>query len=719
MTQPAEHRSVLRFGVFEADLRAGELRRNGRALKLQEKPFQLLTALLEQPGEVVTKEELQERLWPDVAVDADAGLGEAVYRLRQALDDSAHAPRYVQTVPKRGYRFIAAVDAGPVSPPESEPPPPPPWKLAALLGGLALAVLLLGGAYYLSVDDPAPTPQVRRFSIRPALPLYLTSSSSRMVSVSPNGRYIAYVTETEPRKDRASWLWIHDLRLGRSRRIEGIGVAKSPFWSADSRFVIFGGAEDPEDRFKNLLKVPAAGGPVAKVSDLQGGYRQGSAGEDDTLFIHAGSPGQAWTVPLSGGSPQPVFSDQEKAEILPKTPKAELDVGWFPQALPSVGATRGLLFGTLAPWRMYAMDLASRRLQDLGSGREVFYSPTGHLLYRKGADLWATPFSPATLQTQGEPFRVRDNVRSPTASNDGLLVYFDGTYRLYRLAWRSRGGARLEEVGPGSDGMISQDGNRVVMMAGDRPYEAIEWQDIRSGRRVRLAEGGFEAMPVWSPDGDEAAISSTRDGEPQVYVLRVDGSGKVQKVLKNAGRDFPDDWSHDGKFLAIQRNEPNRFRKDLVYAQRDPETDEWTEKPLRQTEFDEYFARFSPHGRYYAYVSDETGSNEIIVREFPNGERRWVISRGEGAGRPRWSRESGEIFYVAGGMLYAVKTSTKPEFTHGKPTPLFPVKPKDGAFNDVSADGRKFLFAEPIEQPEPLIRVVENWYEEFRNRKED
>lgn len=84
MTQSARRITILRFGVFEVDLRAGELRRNGRPLRLQEKPFQLLAALLEHPGEVVTKEELQQRLWPDVAVDADAGLGEAVYRLRQA-----------------------------------------------------------------------------------------------------------------------------------------------------------------------------------------------------------------------------------------------------------------------------------------------------------------------------------------------------------------------------------------------------------------------------------------------------------------------------------------------------------------------------------------------------------------------------------------------------------------------------------------------------------
>jgi DNA-binding winged helix-turn-helix (wHTH) protein len=100
----------LRFGDFEADLQAGELRHEGQRLKLQEKPFQLLAVLLEQPGRVVTREELRQRLWPaDTFVDFEAGLNTAVRKLRQALDDSAESPRYVETLPKRGYRFVAPV----------------------------------------------------------------------------------------------------------------------------------------------------------------------------------------------------------------------------------------------------------------------------------------------------------------------------------------------------------------------------------------------------------------------------------------------------------------------------------------------------------------------------------------------------------------------------------------------------------------------------------
>jgi DNA-binding winged helix-turn-helix (wHTH) protein len=98
---------VVRFGIFEVDLRAGELRKSGLKLKLSGQPFQVLTILLEHPGEVVTREELQQRLWPDTFVDAERGLNTAINKIREVLGDSAENPRFVETLPRRGYRFLA------------------------------------------------------------------------------------------------------------------------------------------------------------------------------------------------------------------------------------------------------------------------------------------------------------------------------------------------------------------------------------------------------------------------------------------------------------------------------------------------------------------------------------------------------------------------------------------------------------------------------------
>ena len=122
-----------RFGAFEADPRSGELVKNGRRVRLQEQPFQLLSALLERPGEVVTREELRTLLWPQTVVDYDHGLNKAVSKIREALGDSAESPRFVETVARRGYRFLAdvtvVIDGS--APREPDPSPPPPAPEAA------------------------------------------------------------------------------------------------------------------------------------------------------------------------------------------------------------------------------------------------------------------------------------------------------------------------------------------------------------------------------------------------------------------------------------------------------------------------------------------------------------------------------------------------------------------------------------------------------------
>src|SRR2546426_4668263 len=119
--------SPIRFGIFEVDLQAGELRRQGFKIKLQEQPFQILIMLLDRPGEVVSREDLQKKLWPaDTFVDFDRGVNRAINRLREALGDNADSPRFIETMPRRGYRFIAPVEAArpavPIGPTEVSQP---------------------------------------------------------------------------------------------------------------------------------------------------------------------------------------------------------------------------------------------------------------------------------------------------------------------------------------------------------------------------------------------------------------------------------------------------------------------------------------------------------------------------------------------------------------------------------------------------------------------
>jgi TolB-like protein/DNA-binding winged helix-turn-helix (wHTH) protein/Flp pilus assembly protein TadD len=176
MPPPVNASRYLRFGVFEADVEALELRKGGKLLPLQEQPFQLLAILLKRPGELVTREELQAALWPQTVVDFDHGLNKAVSKIRDALGDSAENPRFVQTVARRGYRFLADVSAVGLAPaysPAVEAAPPPAtssprrfWRRIAVATGLAAALLLVIIALRLTSTFKS-SPQVHSLAVLP------------------------------------------------------------------------------------------------------------------------------------------------------------------------------------------------------------------------------------------------------------------------------------------------------------------------------------------------------------------------------------------------------------------------------------------------------------------------------------------------------------------------------------------------------------------------
>lgn len=164
---------VLRFATFEVDLRAGELRQDGARVRLQDKPFRLLAALLEHPGDLVTREELCRRLWPsDTFVDFDNSLNNAVNRVRAALGDAADQPRFVETVGRRGYRFVAPVEPAPpataASPPTTVGEPPVRTRLRRVVVGVVLLALAGAGAGWLAWRSrPEPADAIRSLAVLP------------------------------------------------------------------------------------------------------------------------------------------------------------------------------------------------------------------------------------------------------------------------------------------------------------------------------------------------------------------------------------------------------------------------------------------------------------------------------------------------------------------------------------------------------------------------
>ena len=189
----------VRFGLFEADLRTGELFRNGARVRLQEQPFRILSMLLEKPADVVTREELRERLWPaDTFVDFDHSLNAAIRRLRDALGDSAENPRFVGTVARRGYRFLAPVEgngaasSAPVLTDASPARKKPPWRrLPWIIVVIAVLGIGISIGFQATLRQRTP-PQVskRRLTANPPeVPV-------RMNGLSPDGQFLAFADTT-------------------------------------------------------------------------------------------------------------------------------------------------------------------------------------------------------------------------------------------------------------------------------------------------------------------------------------------------------------------------------------------------------------------------------------------------------------------------------------------------------------------------------------------
>ena len=405
-----------------------------------------------------------------------------------------------------------------------------------------------------------------------------------------------------------------------------------------------------------------------------------------------------------------------------------------PRFLPSEAGARVLVFafGFLTEQTMMVQNVETGQGELLGPGAMPFYSPSGHLVYQSGPlthDLWALPFSLDTLKATGEAFPIVQNSRGPTIAADQTLVYLDSD-RLgqQQLVWLDRRGEKTGEIGPVQEAIdspaLSPDGRLLAVTATEGSNQDVWVYDIARGVRTRLSTSpGIDRRPVWSPAGDEVAFSSDRAGNEDILLRQADGSGEEKVLLATPRYEMLSDWSSDGKYLLYQLQDPETGF-DLWYLERNEDGSGWEPHPFLQTPFNQNVPRFSPDGRYVAYVSTESGQNEVYVQPFPEGGRKVTVSSNGGT-KVRWSRDGKELFYVEGQTLVAVSVSSGSSFSVGSATRLFEHPGLGAATNyapyDISADGQRFILAEPTgaDAREPSIRVVQNWYEEFGGRQQD
>jgi DNA-binding winged helix-turn-helix (wHTH) protein len=347
------------------DLEARELRKSGLKIKLQDQPFQILAFLLRRPGEIITREELQQQLWPaDTFVDFDRSLNTAVTKLREAMGDSATHPRYIETVARRGYRFVASVEplaevTAVATAPLTGSRRPGRRLVIALITVSLLATL--GFVFSRWLRSPAPQVPVRKFS-------YSSGNNIFRPVISPDGRRIAYFAgETEPR------LWIQDMDRDQPRELKGatgIDWVAGLFWSPSSNSLGFTGAHQ-------MKRISVQGSPTTVICSLKSFTNWGASWSPDgnSVIFSSGSPARLYQVPAQGGEPRLVLPPED----------SEKDLYFlYPHFLPPAAGGRRLLLSLARGERqpeITVVNLDSGRRETVGPGAWPVYSPTGHILY--------------------------------------------------------------------------------------------------------------------------------------------------------------------------------------------------------------------------------------------------------------------------------------------------------------------------------------------------
>ena len=715
--------SHIRFGLFELDVAAGELRREGLKVKLQNQLVRVLTLLLKPAGEVVPRDDFREEIWPaDTFVDFDRG--PAINKIREALGDSADNPRFVETVPRRGYRFIAPVEGAGGEAAKAEPGPEGPRREAATeiaatggeqssapteprhdprrwlaVGAIAAVFFALG---LLSRDffiDPGPAPdhdrQVRKFQLQ--------VDGVSDPAISPDGTMIAYCRE--------DGLWIHRLDRFDPRKVPDSARARQPFWSPDSKFVGY-------EMASSLQKVPADGGPGTKVCELPGPggqdhYFWGASWCTDDKFIFA--PGRGlYEVSAQGGIPHLSLES-------PSNDRWPIN----PECLPD---SRTILFtyhfGTAPQGEIgIRSNDSTDTLFDLGGVRSAVYSPTGHIFYtiRSGpaADgIWAIPFSFSSLSLAGEPFLVAGGGEKPSVSRNGVLVYLSAASPDMELVLVDRKGGVQRVIGEPRKGLrrpaISPNGRYVAVNGRQGEQQQVWIYDLSRGVSTPLTFGDDSAgSPAWDPSGTQVAFN--RGGD--IWVKKTFGATKEELLVGGPLAEAIPEWSPDGKYLLYSITASDF---DLYYRSFENGGEAVA---FANAEHSEVAAKISPDGKHVAYMSNESGQYEVHVGTFPVGEWKGQVSV-RGGSQPKWSPGGDELFYVEDNRLMAVSVKAGPDLEFGAPRELFDGDnigvTFDSSFRgvapiyDVAPDGERFVVARPVEgSVETYLNVVENWFAEF------
>jgi len=656
MERPAVNPNTVQFGLFEVDLQARELRKSGVKIKLNEQPFQVLTVLLERPGEIVTREELQARLWPaDTFVDFDLSLNSAVKKLRQALGDESDNPRFVETLYRRGYRFIAPVsnagrerpaasENGVVSTPDSRrmldagngtgslAPETERFggsaagsrKRWAFLAAAGLAVLLGGLAFELM---PRPAPRILGFTqitsggkvhqmcalVTDGRRLYFQAADKNRIAlaeVSVSGGESALIATPfqntflgDIAPDGSSILISSFESTAKevstwllplpagSPRPLGTMGAHSTVWSPDGRRLVYADVAD-------LYEANSDGSDARKLATLSAQIGETRVSPDGRkirvmLFDMKTSFSEFWELNRDGSQPHPL--------------------------LPN--------------WNDSPHECCGRWTPD---GKYFLFTS-----FREGRNsLWALPERHSWMQAKAKPVQLTNGPLDfwlPVPSKDGKRIFaMGGLPRSEVLRYDGRSFVPYLGGTSAADLAFSADGERVAYVS--VPEQTLWSSKVDGSERIQLSDPSVmqAALPRWSPDGSQIVfMARTLNTDWRAYLVAANGQG-LRELIPGATAGFDPGWSPDGKSIVLSLSDQGAVSNRISIL--DLEARKVSPLPSGENLFS---PRWSPDGRYIAAIT--TDSQALML--FDRANQRWTELVRMGIGYPSWSHNGQYLYF--------------------------------------------------------------------------
>jgi serine/threonine protein kinase len=605
------------------------------------------------------------------------------------------------------------------------------WLRPAVAILLLLAGVTLGALYFRS-----PPPAVQEVRSQIPKPEGLTFNAGIQAAISPDGRWLAFHALGP---DNVSRIYVRSIDSLEVRPLPGsegvLDLSPPPFWSYDSRFVVFGVPG-------KLKKAEVTGTPAQTIADITGqSFAQGGSWNRYGLIVFGKPLSNLLQVSAAGGTPVAITA-LAPGEIAHRWPQFLPDGRRFLyQRVSSSADKTGIYVGSLD----LKPDQQSMQPLLLTNRQAYWVAPEGSgksfLLIQREETLLAQPFDTGTLQLSGVPYPIATGVGSFASRTNGLwsiarngtLLYREGGTGIPRLLWRDLTGKVIGDPGTPNrygDPAVSPEGGRAAFQLIDAQGNGDIWvRDLTRGNDTRLTfDPRLDASPVWSPDGKKIIFSANRGGSMDLYEKSADGAGEERLLFKSDQDKTPTSWSRDGRFLLFDSVDP-KTSDDLWILPLDQSKD--TLKPLvyLKTEFREGSAQFSPDGRWIAYNANPSGNFQVYVRPFAHEQGgqgagaasaasgpQWMVSTTEGD-FPRWSGDGKRLFFVGMSNAFMV-ADIQPgvTFQSGTPRRLFG-DVQNFPFGSTLA-GDRFLFADyatATPGPPPPFTVVLNWYTRLKN----